>query len=357
MKGVDVVNQLRAILPKLTDLFTDTLAMDAMVRVSTTVTVTTTLDHGLSIGRFVNISGVQIRIPLSEITQLDNIATATVADPLKHDLSVAEIEDIIIEGATESEYNGTKTLLSTPNRKVFTYQIADDPTSPATGSPDLIQNGLFGSYNGRFAITAIPSANQFEYEIIQDPVGDPVINNASLRVRARISGAIEPERFEARYTKQLKDKFWISVIPENEFVSKNRNILTDANDTVTSGMDPRIRMIEPFSIYLYAPLPNIDSGLVLLDSMKDIRTILLQAIMGFTFPTGLKLKPFMQAYYIGSEFVDYNNAYLTYRFNFETTTDITVEDIFEPDTIALSRIQGEINDFIEFDVDFTQPET
>jgi hypothetical protein len=42
---------------------------------------------------------------------------------------------VVIAGCTETEYNGTQTIVTVPNANSFTYAVTGSPASPATGTP------------------------------------------------------------------------------------------------------------------------------------------------------------------------------------------------------------------------------
>jgi len=67
---------------------------------------------------------------LSSLTSVTTTATGTT--PTDHLLKVGD--EVRIEGATQTEYNGDYTVVSVPTTKTFTYTFAGSGTSPATGT-------------------------------------------------------------------------------------------------------------------------------------------------------------------------------------------------------------------------------
>jgi hypothetical protein len=68
--------------------------------------------------------------PITTITRVSTTATATVASTA--DLRTGD--SLLISGATQSQYNGTKVItVTTPTH--FTYTVSGSPATPATGSP------------------------------------------------------------------------------------------------------------------------------------------------------------------------------------------------------------------------------
>jgi hypothetical protein len=69
-------------------------------------------------------------VTITTLTQTANVATATTADP--HSLVTGN--QITVSGASQSDYNVTAAVTVT-SPTTFTYPIANNPASPATGSP------------------------------------------------------------------------------------------------------------------------------------------------------------------------------------------------------------------------------
>ena len=127
----DIIKQLIAVLPALTDKFSDQFALASLTQTAGLVTATTTTAHGLVTGDFVNISGAIAPINVTNLVRNGNIVTATTGED--HDLTLNFQETVEIVGAIETEYNGTHPLLDVPNRRSFAYSIETAPPSPATG--------------------------------------------------------------------------------------------------------------------------------------------------------------------------------------------------------------------------------
>ena len=128
-------------------------------------------------------------------------AVATMTTPSAHNFIVGD--SVTVTGAVQSDYNGTKTVLTTPTATTFTFAVNDFPPFPATGSytasapgtPNSVTlaragttvtatstahgyaNGDTisiaganqGGYNGSFVIVGV-TANTFTYQVIETPV-------------------------------------------------------------------------------------------------------------------------------------------------------------------------------------------
>lgn len=81
---------------------------------------------------------VQKMLFASSLTRASTTATFTTTEA--HGLKIGET--VVIDGATEPEYNGTFTVLGVPSSTQFTYTVAGAPATPATGAPVLIESTL-----------------------------------------------------------------------------------------------------------------------------------------------------------------------------------------------------------------------
>jgi hypothetical protein len=64
--------------------------------------------------------------------------TATVTTTQNHGRIVGDV--VVISGATQTEYNGSYTVVTAPTVTTFTYTFAGSATTPATGSPLIAAN-------------------------------------------------------------------------------------------------------------------------------------------------------------------------------------------------------------------------
>ena len=76
-----------------------------------------------------------LKFPIASITR--SSTTATVTTPKKHGLD--DGQKVILSGATQTEYNGEKTI-SVTGTSTFTYTVSGSPATPATGTPLYDEN-------------------------------------------------------------------------------------------------------------------------------------------------------------------------------------------------------------------------
>jgi hypothetical protein len=350
MKAADVIAQLRAVLPKVTDSFSEVLSVASLTRSGTTVTCVTSSDHGLTTGATVNIVGAQSPIPISSLTFADGIATAITATA--HDLTELfengvgnDNPNVTVSGATESEYNGSNPLLSVPNRTTFTYTVTGSPSTPATGSPTLLEQFNTG-YNGVQTIT-VTNATTFTYEITQTP-GSPAQGTIQAHKSVRISGAVSVERLQESYTKKDPDKLWAFVVLGDVAISKDRHVENDASGMQGAGTDYRQRMITPFSVFVFVPTNKQLSSRAARDSMEDVRVYLYKSLLRVQFDSSLQSITQYGTTADGDGFFDYNGAVYIHQFLFESVADIIYNDTVDPsDNVAFRNVELQYLD--EFD--------
>lgn len=342
MKSSDIIKQLQEVLPAITDLFSDRISITSLTRSGTTVTATTATAHGKSTSDIVIVSGAKSPTTISNLTFLDGIATAITATP--HDLTLLFQDGIandnplvMVSGATQSEYNGANPLLTVPNRNEFTYTVTGTPTSPATGTPLLLESFNTG-YNGRQEIT-VTSTTTFTYEITQTP-NSPAQGTILANIGVRVSGAITVDAAKSAYTKKGANKLWVFVILGDVTANKDRNVLSDATAMMEKGSDPRQRVLMPFGVVVFAPATTEIAGMNARDSMEDVRPLLFKSLLKVRFSTGLESETRYGVVYESDAFSEYNGAYYMHQFVFSTMTDVIDEDMVDPDfSVAFRNVE------------------
>lgn len=323
MRCEDVIRQLQEYMPRHTALFGDDFSVSSMTRAGTTVTVITTSAHGLVSSDKVFISGAIAPIGISPLTQTNNIATAvTVSD---HDLTEGYQSTIEISGAVETDYNGDHTLLKVPNRRKFTYQISNDPTSPATGTPVLHDTGWYNGYNGLHQITIVDTTT-FTFETDKEP-NSPAQGTIITTTATRISGAVSIERAAEAYTPQSENRPWLFVVLGDVTVSKDRAMKNDATTISHPGIQYRQRLIQPFSIYIFLDATNSIAGREVRDLAETIALPLYASLLGTkNIISYLSEEQWAEVTFNGHRFFGYNGSYYIHEYNFETVGDITYND-------------------------------
>ena len=328
MRASDIVNHLSVVLPKFVDDFTTNVSVSSLTRSASTVTATTSAAHGLSVGQAVNVRGAQTPIEIDSITRVGPIATMiTLTD---HDITENAGYDVQITGATEAEFNGTFNLLSVPNRRTITFQVADSGAVTATGSP-LLLNGsnVFDSYNGLVQVTATPSATTFDYEITSTPYS-PASGTITAKTAPRISSAVDFDRLLDAYTKQVPGDAWLFVVLGDSVADKSRRIDADSTDNIQAGHYFNQRLIQSVDFYVFLPTSGEISGREARDRAEELFRPICQSILGYKLPSLVENtnNPLMVTGH-GSQ--AYNSAFYVHRYAFEATLQLGPTDIYTPD--------------------------
>lgn len=343
MKAEHVIAQMQLILPKKTDLFSTKIST-ALSYSAGTVTGVTATAHGLTTGDYVTISGTLTKTVISSLTFAGGVATAVTSSD--HDLTQGYQSTVTIEGANQTEYNGTFALLTVPNRRTFTFSVSGSPVTPATGTPVLLEDKL-ASYNGRHQITVV---NSTTYTYITTNVlsatagGSPVTNT-----EVRVSGAITVERALEAYTEQPDGNYWAFVVLGDTDISRDRSILSDVNIHLTGKEKKRIREIENVMVAVVIPSTNSIAGREERDKVDDVKVALYKTLFGFKVPSSFSEERQAILVPIGDRFFGYEKAYYAHIFDFQTVQDIVWEDGVEPaDNAAFRDMQ------INFENDFSE---
>lgn len=339
MKAFDIVRQLQATLPIYTELFSDVVTVNILTKITTTITATTAIAHGLNTGDYVNIQGARVPNIITSLTQVNNIATAVTTNPIDATLRIGEDNNdkyVEISGATQPEYNGTKKLLSVIDSKTFTFEITGDPTTPATGSP-IFNEDIENLYNGWFEVTKI-SDTVFTYVVRKEPLA-----NASGTIKAhsdlRISESASVERILNAYTKQDRDKLWAFVVLGQTNASRNQN--SAKNDGVgmySSQDDYRPNLYQDFNIYTFDPAKTTYASSERRDRAEDMRAIFFKCLLGTKFQRSIidnfdNLTTENEQYrtmFVSDDIEQDVNAYYVHRFTFQYSYDLTADDIVKP---------------------------
>lgn len=331
MRASDIVAQLSVKLPALVDDFTLNHDIVSLVRSGTTVTATTASAHNLSVGKAVNIVGARTPISIISIDRIGIIATlVTDAD---HDVTkTAGFENVEIEGATESEFNGVFKLLNATNRRSITFQVADSGPTSATGLPLLINGeNIFNTYNGLHKITVVPSTVMFEYEVINSSLFTPASGVIVAKTTPLISAAVTYDRILSSYTQQVSEHIWLFVVMGDALAQKNRQITVDSTDNIQRTHFFNQRLTQVVSLYLFIPSTNEIAARQARDRAEELLLPLCQSILLKKFDSLLSAQ-FVNPLQLNSHgFHDYNTAFYVHRYTFEQTIQMSFDDTVGPD--------------------------
>lgn len=334
MKAQDIIRHLYKTLPKLTGHFTDDVGISSLVKSGSTVTCTTSSPHGLSTGNYIYISGAKVKTLISSIARVGTTATAVTVG--EHDLTEVWHTTAEIVGADQPEYNGIKLLKNVDNRKTFKFEVTGSPTSPATGTMYLLEPYRPG-FNGWKEITVINSTT-FTYNSTATSLsGSADVTGAVVRKLPRISGAISVERAIDAYTKMGANKLWLFVVLGD--VRAEKSIFTYGDSVAshtptTSFRQPLMNEIKLYTIY---PTSNSLSGRNERDNITDIAKYLYKCLLGIKFPTYFVDAPNSVLHFTLHRPFLYDGSYYVHEFLFQQRSEITHNDIVEPEITRAFR--------------------
>jgi len=330
MKAEDIIKQLVAKLPGLTDKFSDQSTIDSITQTGLVATATIAAGHGLVDGELVTIT--EAVSPITTVSITRTATSAVIITNTNHDFTLNPretakgfIQPVIMSGSTEPEFNGTFKLLSVENRKQLTIEVADSGPIAATGSP-ILENGAnaFASYNGSFNITVV-SPTQFTYAlkvaIPNDATGSPILHSGQ-----RITGAVTIDRFLDGYTKQPTDDWWCVVVLGDVIASKGRQNRTDSTDQFNDNQHYRQAITQPFGIYLVAPASNSVAARPQRDEMEDVVPFVMQSVLLAKFATGFAINKDNRTTFTAHGFFLYNGPIYVHEITFEQNADLLFID-------------------------------
>lgn len=330
MKAEDIVKALVAKLPSLTNKFCDQISIDSITQAGLVATATVSAGHGLVDSELVTMTGAVSPITVVSITRTG--ATAEIVTATDHDFTLNPretvrgfMQNVILSGSTEAEFNGTFDLLSVANRKTFTITVVDEGPASATGSPTL-ENGAsaLGQYNGSFNITVV-SPTVFTYPlqsvIPNDAIGVPILHSGH-----RITGAVSIERFLDAYTKQTVDDWWCVAVLGDVIASKGRENRSDSTDEFNDNQFYQQTVTQPFGVYLIAPTANTIAARPQRDEMEDVVPFVLKSVLLSKFSTGFAANKQKRATFTAHGFFLYNGPVYVHEVTFEQNAELLFVD-------------------------------
>ena len=153
MKLADVINQLRAVLPKYTDVFSSVINISSITVSGGVATIVTTGPHGFLAGANIVIGNAQVETPISAVSQDGNVFTFTTGSD--HDLTLGwpEHEEVTLNGFTDSAWNDSFTVTDVPNRRNFKVRSAN--TIPTLNTNEVLLEIRSDGVNGRWSAIVI----------------------------------------------------------------------------------------------------------------------------------------------------------------------------------------------------------
>lgn len=319
MKLADIVSQIQTILPKLTELVSDTLSLSSIVATSSLATIVTSIAHGITEGQAITITNVEVKTPVNSVGKSGNVYTFGTSSA--HDLTEGWHSVVELSGFTNGDWNGEFKLVSANNR--YEFQVQSINSLPSLNFNEVLHEVRADGINGRYQptilnTTTLTIAGTF---LAGEYVGGRIASNV------RIAGAVNIDRAVEQYTKQGINDLWLFVTVNDVNISKDRNALSDALATKGEGDDIRLRMIDGFNLYLVVNTKNEMSAVSAIDICRHtLLQPLLQTLLGARFDTGLAGDADFKTVIKEHGIYDYTGAYLVYSYGFEFPMEITLDD-------------------------------
>jgi len=331
MKISDVVTQIRTILPKYTNRLGDLLDIsDITVTDGNLATITTSTPHNIPVSHAVTLADVKSETSITGVSQDGLVFTFTTAIP--HDLTLDWQETVNLIGFTDTDWNNSFDLVSVPSR--LTFSVRSTNTMPTlTASENLLEVKASG-VNGSFLATVIDTTS-FS---ISGSFDDGGYQGGQVSDAVRVSGVIDIDRAIEEYTKQTINDLWLFVAPVDAEVSKDRNSLSDAISSLTSGAALRMRILDGFNVYVVGSTVDDISGVNTLDLCRhDLLLPILKTLFGTVFTSGLTGGEDFKTVFAGHGINRYNRAVLVYEYEFQVAMDLTGNDAVEDEDTRAYR--------------------
>lgn len=437
MQAEQIVNQLKAVLPRYTEDFTKNTSITSLTRSGSTATVITSTYHQLKVGDKVLINGAKVPVVISSLTRNGNYALAITSTPHplikgtktveinganqadyngiktlytdKNNFLAApsiEIESIIISGSTATVttktphgyilnanieveltgitpevYNKKTTLVSVPSTTTFTYtvfgteengthafgkvmkvrqlinsntfifEVANNPTTPATGTITQLSSYKAG-YNGYKTILTVPTTTSFTYAC-DSTLGTPAQGTMTTRAYPSITGSIDYERASQMFQSDSdsgQPTKWISVVVGDEITSKNLNTKTDGTSTYQSGNEIRENFYQNITLYIFIPCGENNDELlyaITKDVASSYKPYIFKALLGFQPTSDLTQTRYSGLISISNGMFVFNGSYYVHQYTFQACGWFNQTDAVDPDDVFAFR---------EFDFDILNPD-
>lgn len=325
MKSAQIVEHLRAQLPRYTDLFTAKRGIASLTRAGATVTLTTATPHGRTAGEQsqITVVGAQAPVTVVNVVVAGGVATVTTASP--HDLTEGFDMTFTLVGVHAS-LDGVRSPTTVPNRFKATFATAAANGTYPGGS---LIDGASRGYGGSFLAT-FTGASTLTYTMVV--VGSPPLSanvtGASVHYGMRISAGIDRLRLLEAYTSQTGDlDWWLFVIPSGASAAKDRHEQGDALKSGAPGVDVRQRILQRVEVMVVARSVNDIAARAPRDLMSDVRVALLKSILRKSFAVGLSTDGQNQMAYVEDDLLEYTGPVYAHLFVFEQSGDVTQDDV------------------------------
>jgi hypothetical protein len=352
MKAADIIFQIQSVLPGLTNVFSTDIPLTSLTKGGATVTAVTPTAHGLTAGKYVYVANASRQTAITSITRAGTVATVVTTtdhDLTKHPTTAPWFPTVDLVGNSYAGFNGTFTLLSVPNRRTFTIKVPN--TGPTTVGEDdtfgyLLEPWRYG-FSGWQKILTVPTTTTFTYTTLDSFTGTAYGPSKVVRSPPRITAAASLERAQASYTKASANALWAFVVMGSVTAAKSKYTITDPVSSNNAGAVFRQSLMNAVHVYVFVPMQDDLSGRLGRDLMADVARYLIKSIVGKSYPTYFVDQTQSTLNFKQHRQLQYLNSYYIHEFEFEAVTDITTNDIVDPEFTRAFRDLNlhQLNDF------------
>lgn len=319
MRLLDIVNQIRTILPKHTDRFSTLINTTSISVVSNVATITTATAHKLQDNNIITLSGYLTETPIEDVSQDGLLFTFTTTTD--HDLTETWQDQVTLEGFDSTSWNATFTLSKVPNRKTFVIKSTN--SLPSLNTNEFIYEDRIDGINGQYSVTVI-NANKFT---ISGQFLDGDYNSGVINTKVRVVSNLNIERFLEQYPEQIVNDLYMCVVMNDADVSKDRNTYTDAVAAPVTGSEIRLHLVDGFTIYVVGNVSSEYAAQGLIDICRhDLLLPILKSVYGARFPTGLSNETDYRTIFTGHGIDSYDKSKYVHFYNFEMSMELTEDD-------------------------------
>lgn len=348
MKGADIANRLKEVLPKYTEDFSDVIAITSLSRSANTITAVSASAHSLTTGSYITIKGAKEPITITAITRSGNVVSVTTSTDHKlSDPSLYSMDKkpyIEISGCVPTDYNGTFELLTVPDSTHFTYKITTTPAAATTLGYLLLAD--FDGYNGYKQVTVV-NTTTFTYPLSTTNLQTPAQGTIKLSNATRVGWSATPERVMQFYSEDATRTFqkWMFVVVGATTMYKDDTTASDLSTAKRKGEVYHFDSQNNFSVFVFLPSQNDTLAGSVSDTARLYEKPILKSLANFRFGSQLEEQLYEPATYVGNESEDYVGAFYVHRFDFLSKGYVLQEDVSDENPgVPLQLIDGTFAD-------------
>ena len=322
----DMILALATRLPLNEERFTDSYDVSGIVRNGDVFNVRTTKPNGLGVGHGVTILGTSSVISIVSITDSTE-GWATVITSANHDFTtpVHKTVEFVNTGEPTIEAE-TWTILSVEDAVTFIIKMTPSTyPSPVTAGEVKTAGGDANAYNSTWPVEQVVNPHEFTVRDERSALA-PDVTGATIRSNMRISGGVDLARCIEAYKAKNDEKWWMFVVPEDNFASKDRNLRTDSIQDTTAGEHYEQKRVQPMSLYVMRATPNEAVARQSSDDCQRMFRGICRSILMERFESQMGVGQQGHLHYMSDGKAFYDGAVYVHAFSWQQTCDLSERD-------------------------------